>query len=102
MLKKITSIVTIIAVMFLVASAVAEDKAQPSIVKTNSDASSKKGDFVRGIKLWKDTCARCHNMRDPKDFRDDLWEVTMAHMRVRAGISGQEARDILTFLQQSN
>jgi cytochrome c5 len=41
-------------------------------------------------------------MRDPKDLRDDQWITTMFHMRVRAGLSGQKARDILTFLQESN
>jgi cytochrome c1 len=60
------------------------------------------GDFTRGAKAWSDNCARCHNMREPKEFRDAQWRVTVAHMRVRAGLTGQEARDILTFLQSSN
>ncbi|HEX9626338.1 MAG TPA: hypothetical protein VGA00_05315 [Acidiferrobacterales bacterium] len=60
------------------------------------------GDFTRGAKAWSDNCARCHNMREPKEFRDDQWRVTVAHMRVRGGLTGQEARDILTFLQSSN
>lgn len=58
--------------------------------------------FVRGAQSWADNCARCHNMRDPAEFRDDVWEPTVLHMRVRAGLTGQESRDILTFLQQSN
>jgi len=60
------------------------------------------GDFVRGAKAWAANCARCHNMRDPKEFNDDQWKVTVTHMRVRAGLTGQEARDILTFLQGAN
>lgn len=58
--------------------------------------------FARGAKAWADNCARCHNMRDPKEFRDDLWRPIVAHMRVRAGLTGQEERDILLFLQRSN
>jgi len=58
--------------------------------------------FVRGAQSWADNCARCHNMRDPAEFRDDVWEPTVLHMRIRAGLTGQEARDILTFLQKSN
>ncbi|TAK88062.1 MAG: cytochrome c [Betaproteobacteria bacterium] len=58
--------------------------------------------FARGAKAWADNCARCHNMRDPKDFRDDQWKVIVSHMRLRAGLTGQEARDILAFLQGSN
>ncbi|MCC6208293.1 MAG: cytochrome c [Gammaproteobacteria bacterium] len=62
----------------------------------------KPGDSVRGVTLWADNCARCHAMRDPKEFRDDQWRVIVSHMRVRAGLGGQDARDILAFLQASN
>ncbi|AXS83080.1 c-type cytochrome [Marinobacter sp. Arc7-DN-1] len=58
--------------------------------------------FIRGAQSWADNCARCHNMRDPAEFRDDVWEPTMIHMRIRAGLTGQEVRDILAFLQKSN
>lgn len=60
------------------------------------------GDFAQGTKAWSENCARCHNMRSPSDLRDDQWVTSVFHMRVRAGLTGQEARDILTFLQGSN
>ena len=60
------------------------------------------GDFAQGAKSWANNCARCHNMRDPQDLRDDQWVTTVFHMRVRAGLTGQQSRDILTFLQESN
>jgi len=60
------------------------------------------GDIGRGAGLWAQNCARCHNMRDPKEFRDDLWKPIMSHMRIRAGLTGQDTRDILVFLQASN
>ena len=60
------------------------------------------GDFAQGSKAWSENCARCHNMRSPSDLRDDQWVTSVFHMRVRAGLTGQEARDILTFLQGSN
>ena len=60
------------------------------------------GDFANGSKAWSENCARCHNMRSPTDLRDDQWVTTVFHMRVRAGLTGQETRDILTFLQGSN
>ena len=63
---------------------------------------SKSGDSIRGAKEWANNCSRCHNMRDPKEFRDDTWKQIVAHMRVRAGLTGQQARDILAFLQSSN
>lgn len=60
------------------------------------------GEITRGAKAWADNCARCHNMRDPTEFRDDLWKPIVMHMRVRAGLTGQDARDVLAFLQASN
>lgn len=58
--------------------------------------------IARGAKAWADNCVRCHNAREPADFRDDQWRIIMSHMRIRAGMTGQEARDVLKFLQQGN
>lgn len=58
--------------------------------------------FTRGARAWADNCSRCHNIRDPRELRDDQWRAVMAHMRLRAGLTGQDTRDILGFLQQSN
>ena len=58
--------------------------------------------FARGAQAWSSHCARCHNMRDPQELNDRQWEAVMAHMRVRAGLSAEQARDILVFLQGSN
>ncbi len=58
--------------------------------------------IARGAQAWSDNCARCHNMRQPNEFRDDLWKPIVTHMRVRGGLTGQESRDILLFLQTGN
>jgi len=60
------------------------------------------GDFARGAMQWVENCGRCHNVRDPKELRDDQWITTVYHMRIRAGLTGQQTRDILPFLQESN
>jgi len=60
------------------------------------------GNFSNGSKIWADNCTRCHNLRGPKELRDDQWISTTFHMRVRGGLTGQEVRDIITFLQASN
>lgn len=56
----------------------------------------------KGATLWADNCGRCHNMRDPMEFRDDQWRVIVYHMRLRSGLDGQQTRDILAFLQNAN
>ena len=60
------------------------------------------GDPARGARAWADNCTRCHNLREAPELRDDQWITTTFHMRVRAGLTGQETRDIITFLQMSN
>jgi len=67
-----------------------------------ADDSPAAGDLGRGAKAWADNCARCHNMRDPKEFRDDVWRPIVYHMRVRAGLTGQDTRDILAYLRAAN
>jgi len=60
------------------------------------------GDPTRGATTWGNNCARCHEMRSPTEFRDDLWKPIVAHMRLRAGLTGVQQRDVLAFLQASN
>lgn len=60
------------------------------------------GDAARGAKAWADNCASCHNMRSVRELSDHQWAVAGAHMRVRANIPGDIARDIIAFLQASN
>ena len=60
------------------------------------------GDVNHGATTWANNCARCHEMRSPTEFRDDLWKPIVTHMRVRAGMTGKQQRDVLAFLQASN
>jgi len=60
------------------------------------------GNSSKGSILWAHNCNRCHNLRGPEDLRDDQWITTIFHMRVRAGLTGQETRDIITYMQASN
>ncbi len=70
--------------------------------KPSQKAQANAAEFARGARLWAENCNRCHNMRDPKDYRDEQWRPVIAHMRVRAGLSGDQAHAILRFLQESN
>ena len=44
---------------------------------------------------------RCHNLRTPEDLSERAWEYSINHMRIRAGLTGQETRDILAFILAS-
>jgi len=68
----------------------------------NSVSTKQKANFARGAKLWSSRCGSCHNLRDPKDATDREWEMIVKHMRIRAGLSGQDSRDIIEFLKRSN
>ena len=89
------AVITVILGLGLVA-------AQAPAIAEEAAAQSDPMKFANGAKTWADTCARCHNMRDPKSLRDDQWRAAIAHMRVRAGLTGEEAENVLVFLQQSN
>jgi cytochrome c5 len=93
---KLTSIYTLLVGVFVITSGVWP------LSGTAAEGSDRTGDPTRGARQWANNCQRCHNMRDPKEFRDDLWRPIVSHMRVRAGLTGQQARDILAFLQASN
>ena len=60
------------------------------------------GDVMQGLRAWGNNCSRCHNIRDAGEFRDDQWGSIVLHMRIRAGLPGQMARDIRAYLQSSN
>lgn len=70
----------------------------PALQPQNADPMA----AVRGAKSWGQNCAQCHNPRDPKDLSDEQWRVVVNHMRIRAGLTGEETRDIIRFLQSSN
>ncbi len=71
-------------------------------VSMAGENSLQNGNATAGAQEWADNCSRCHNMRDAKEFTDDTWRQIILHMRVRAGLTGQQARDILAFMQASN
>ncbi len=55
-----------------------------------------------GALLWRQNCARCHNLRDPSERSDREWDVIALHMRVRGNLTAEEHRKILKFLKSAN
>jgi len=52
-----------------------------------------------GAQLWADNCTRCHYVRSSESYSDAQWAAIMHHMRLRADLTGEEARKITEFLQ---
>lgn len=76
------------------AAAAEPDQAKPA------EATVAPAKTLSGARLWAQNCGRCHNAPDASEQRPDEWEPIMAHMRVRAGLTGADARAILTLLQE--
>lgn len=55
-----------------------------------------------GVQLWGENCGRCHNLRTPASFSDKQWDVVILHMRTRANLTAEEARQIAVFLKAAN
>jgi len=55
-------------------------------------------DLKNGARVWAQACVRCHNLRQPSELSRYDWKVSMTHMRVRAGLTGKDARDITAFI----
>lgn len=73
------------------------------MLKNHSNSSlDDPGRFARGANARANNCASRHNIRPAKDLRDAQRHLEATHMRVRADLTGQEARDILKLLQESN
>jgi mono/diheme cytochrome c family protein len=54
--------------------------------------------LTAGANEWANNCARCHNLRSSSEFSANHWQAIMMHMRIQAGITGQEARNIYAFI----
>jgi cytochrome c5 len=52
-----------------------------------------------GNELWIENCGRCHNIRPPDEFSPQQWDTIVHHMRMRANITGEDARAIAAFLK---
>ena len=83
--------------VFAGSKASAETATESSSAVT-SDSSMK----LSGQELWSMNCQRCHNMRSPVMYNNAQWDVIVHHMRVRANLTGADARAIADFLKSGS
>lgn len=71
---------------------------QPA-AKPDQPAAPKHAKKVSGVELYAIHCNRCHAERYPVEFNETQWKTLMLHMRVRANLPADQAREILKYLQ---
>ena len=82
--------------MFLVAACASVTPGEGEKAKESSDGGRS------GADLWAERCSLCHNLRSPSSLSDSQWYAALAHMRIRAYLTGSEERKIRAFLQAGN
>ena len=68
---------------------------------STSAAKSESSTGLSGEELWTNNCLRCHNLRPPTMYTPAQWDVIVHHMRIRANITGADARAIADFLKSA-
>ena len=74
-------------------------KTEPDTAKAKPQTAPKK---LSGAELYSMHCNRCHPERYPTERTAAQWKTIMLHMRVRANIPGEQAREILKYLQENS
>jgi len=86
------------AVVAIAVPTIAQTPTPSSKTKTET-TTSVKAEPLSGAELWTLNCNRCHMTRTPGEFTAAQWQTILMHMRVRANIPADQAREIQKFLQ---
>jgi mono/diheme cytochrome c family protein len=57
---------------------------------------------LTGEDLYAINCNRCHAERYPREWTPSQWKTLMMHMRVRANLPADQAREILKYMQEQS
>ncbi len=55
-----------------------------------------------GAQIWSENCLRCHQLRSPSQYTPAQWGVIVQYMRLKAGLTGEQARKVLAFLKSAS
>lgn len=71
---------------------------------TESDAkvAGAKETKLTGAELYSINCNRCHSERYPTEWTSAQWKTLLTHMRVRANLPADQAKEILKYLQENS
>jgi cytochrome c5 len=54
---------------------------------------------VDGSRVFRETCGRCHNARQPDELPLARWDTVLAHMRVRGGLPARDLEALKAWLE---
>ncbi|MDA8377827.1 MAG: hypothetical protein M0Z50_12385 [Planctomycetia bacterium] len=55
-----------------------------------------------GAQIWAENCMRCHELRSPSQYTPAQWGIIIQYMRLKAGLTGTQAKKVLAFLQSAS
>ena len=73
-----------------------------TLAESSGEVKSESNGGLSGEELWSNNCQRCHNLRSPAMQTPVQWQIIVHHMRVRANITGADARAITDFLKSAS
>jgi mono/diheme cytochrome c family protein len=76
------------------------DKSEKGTKEKTGTVASGEQQKLTGQQLYAINCNRCHSERYPTEWTAAHWKTLMTHMRVRANIPAEQAKEILKYLQQ--
>jgi len=65
-----------------------------------SGCSSRPQEELSGERIYRIRCRTCHALPNPGDYTLEQWEKVLVDMAQRSGISHEEQKRILLFLQE--
>jgi cytochrome c5 len=74
------------------------EKGAPQAADAKKQASKASAQTPDGNQVFLQNCARCHTV--PESFSPRIAGTVIRHMRVRAGLSAQDEKALLRFLNQ--
>jgi cytochrome c5 len=86
--------IALLAVLPLASQTTGKDA--PQIANTKKQASKSSAQAPDGDQVFRQNCARCHTV--PETFSPRISGTVIRHMRVRAGLSAQDEKALLRFL----
>ncbi|MCX6290959.1 MAG: cytochrome c [Bacteroidetes bacterium] len=55
-----------------------------------------------GAQLWGENCSRCHNAPTMDQYAKEDWGIIGTHMKLKAGLTAQETKKVVEYLQSGN